>query len=82
MTRFRFPTLSLRPKGKRTPQAVSPESSAPNRRPTSPRLLRQMGPQDLFDESEAVGAAATDHFELDVTAIRAQVAHRVAASGT
>ena len=32
-----------------------------------------MEPQQLFDEGEVVGAATTDHFEIDAAALRAQV---------
>jgi hypothetical protein len=33
----------------------------------------QVGPQQLFDEGEVLGAATTDHFEIDAAALRAQV---------
>ena len=33
----------------------------------------QMEPRQLFDEGEVVGAATTDHFEIDAAALRAQV---------
>ena len=32
-----------------------------------------MEPRQLFDEGEVVGAATTDHFEIDAAALRAQV---------